>query len=1108
MTNTILWKELREQAAILVALAVLGAGIIVAAATLGTAPTAVRDPLELRGYGEPARIATIMLIFVGGTVCGGMIFANERENGTADFLLHLPANRRRLWVAKFAAGLLLTTLVTVALGLVAGATGQFAIDAAAPWLMWFLILAVAAFSSAAVGSAICANVLPACGVGVVIGQILSGFAMATTLVAGRLLSEHFRVLAYESQRPTLAIIAGPVFAAFAGALISFLAFTKPDRDRRRFIAGPGAVRSAISSVKRVNRRLPPSRFGVRTLVWLMLKQWMFVGPVLLAIALIFGGVMAIPDVPIVLAWPIATGVLGVLAGVFAFMPEQLAGSARFWAERSLPAGRLWLAKLLTAGAVLLASLIVAFLPPLVTGIVQENFREGPKAFWPGYFRSMLVDPDGPIIAMLFLWPTYTFAASFVAGMGFRKPVVAIAVGAMVGGSVVAMWVPSMLSGGMLHRLLWPSPLVAILGSRLLVREWATGRLASRWAIAKLAAIVSLALALVAGGIYHRWTEVPIIPEIEDDIAFAAALPSNDDTQAGRDVKRVVAQMKIAINDLRNLRAIKVMPQYGSFSRRNSLQQTEPVAAQLHNVLRDGYPADRPDFDAYLKEFNFEFKTVQPDWAKLRTKPTGVVIDPTELHLFSPYPEVQEFREVATTIAVRGLKATAEGQPDVFLDDYESMLAATRSMQSRTILLARLVGVAVESFFGNAAMATWLDRAGDDPARLARVAAILDRHLAEPPDSPMVRVHAEVTVLRNSMRNPGQWYPKVALNGRTNESKKERAEQEANALQFAWNVPWEKERLRRAIGLLNAPVAPAGKTPEEYLAGLPGLGFFGRIDMGAPGGPNPNWLSQMVNSPVGMRPEMGLRRNAGFLGLRTSVALRQFAVANGRNAATLDELVPTYLPAVPADPYTGKPLRYEVVASAKRTVFLREKTEPPPPPGTDLDNPLTRDEWNEYSTVMGGLVQFPRTPEPETPPGFDGESLGDDTVFQAYPALFGGVIHWPLVTGPGSDPIGASGPGSPGADFEPTPAKPIAVAGLGGVVGFGLQDLPLEFDIFDGPAGMYAPYDRMVPTDLPPGTAILWSVGPDGIDDGGLWQHGYSGNRGDMIWIVPPSKKKP
>jgi hypothetical protein len=53
----------------------------------------------------------------------------------------------------------------------------------------------------------------------------------------------------------------------------------------------------------------------------------------------------------------------------------------------------------------------------------------------------------------------------------------------------------------------------------------------------------------------------------------------------------------------------------------------------------------------------------------------------------------------------------------------------------------------------------------------------------------------------------------------------------------------------------------------------------------------------------------LRLSTSWRLARTALALRLHADTHGRLPDRLDALVPAFLPAVPTDPWTGRPLRY-------------------------------------------------------------------------------------------------------------------------------------------------------------------------------------------------------
>src|SRR5260221_4010328 len=93
MTRAIIWKEFREQGLIGLTLLVLGSGILVAAATFADPPTqgaGIADVVRFLGAGL---LATLLLSVTAGTVCGGALFAAEREAGTIRVLGSLAGSR-------------------------------------------------------------------------------------------------------------------------------------------------------------------------------------------------------------------------------------------------------------------------------------------------------------------------------------------------------------------------------------------------------------------------------------------------------------------------------------------------------------------------------------------------------------------------------------------------------------------------------------------------------------------------------------------------------------------------------------------------------------------------------------------------------------------------------------------------------------------------------------------------------------------------------------------------------------------------------------------------------------------------------------------------------
>jgi hypothetical protein len=83
----------------------------------------------------------------------------------------------------------------------------------------------------------------------------------------------------------------------------------------------------------------------------------------------------------------------------------------------------------------------------------------------------------------------------------------------------------------------------------------------------------------------------------------------------------------------------------------------------------------------------------------------------------------------------------------------------------------------------------------------------------------------------------------------------------------------------------------------------GGGFFRALDISNPGGFwNGDW-----NLSIGVQKT--LRMEAARNVVVAAIALKRFQLKNGQWPESLAEVVPEFLPAVPIDPYDGKPLRY-------------------------------------------------------------------------------------------------------------------------------------------------------------------------------------------------------
>ena len=83
-----------------------------------------------------------------------------------------------------------------------------------------------------------------------------------------------------------------------------------------------------------------------------------------------------------------------------------------------------------------------------------------------------------------------------------------------------------------------------------------------------------------------------------------------------------------------------------------------------------------------------------------------------------------------------------------------------------------------------------------------------------------------------------------------------------------------------------------------------------------------------------------QRDALWRIARARLAIRRYELRHGRPPATLKELIPTYLPAVPQDPFAPKPLVYQVKGKTAR-IYSR---------GPDGDDDGGRNTSDSYLTA--------------------------------------------------------------------------------------------------------------------------------------------------------------
>lgn len=872
MVKAVVWKELREQGLIALLLVVLGGALIIAASVFGDPPSASASPSNLIGFLGAARLLTLMLVVTAGTVCGGALFAAEKEAGTMSFLDALPVARGPLWRAKFAAGLALAGLVAGALVLVSAVCGATDFGFAARLAVYGAL----AFAWGALGSTLARTTLGAVGVSVVAGTA-AAFVVLFPIVL-------FAGVPGSGMPSTGGWLLFVALMIALPVLWSLWSFTAPDRARDTDPLAPADAPRAPGPVSPTR-----ARRGYGALLWLVAQQGRGLALVLSGLALALGGALLLPDLRPVLVWPPLALAAGVLAGVTVFGDEQAHGRALYWGEQRLPLGRAWSVKVGAHLVLLVWLLLLLALPALVrTQLSNANRYAHGQPILSAAFQSRLFAELGPQGWKYLLVPAiYGFAAGHLCGLLFRKLVVACGVAAMLGGVGAALWGPSLLAGGLSHWQVWPPAALALLTGRLVARAWAADRLLTRGPLRALGG-GALACALAcAAGIGYRAAEVPSRADAEDDLAFAAALPNYDENVAGREFKMASERYARTVQTV----GTALAPVDARFRAR--------MEERVELALRSGWSAADAPVNEWLDAISDEAHSPPGElsWLALARGAAGHAPGPFELPqlagtVATTAQALENARRLGYAALARGLQAQARGDHSAFAPAYTTVAALARCLRRGGGVRALDVAIELERVAAGAAE-RWLENCAGRPDRAVALAALAARADAGAVD---LRPHvlADRYVSRALLAAPGQWFAtELAPPG----APPEVAAPEADLIALAWTVPWERERTRRLIGHHGEPIGANGVNLVHLTDGRPGR----RLLFGV----RPNL--ELTD------PEYHLRATQRFLVLKA--ALRAHQLEHGTLPDRADELVRRgYLTALPADPYAAeRPLGYRLSA---------------------------------------------------------------------------------------------------------------------------------------------------------------------------------------------------
>jgi hypothetical protein len=1060
MFRAMLWKESREQAAILIALLVLGSAVIAVAAALGSSIGLESGLGDFRAYTNAGRLAVLALSIAAGVVVGGSLFAGERENETMPCLESLPVRRWSIWWSKMAAGLVLTVVASAILLGTGAAIGALGMMNRTTWLVAGALMTLLAFAWGAFGSTIARNTLGACAGGLLSAVV---FGVPIVSVAHALLLALTRRLWVEP--PARWMELEPVVAVYLAVLVPMIlagiVFTAPDR--ARYLWHP-----KHPSLARAVRRSPGTPGRIRAMFWLVRQQWIVAAPVGAVLALAVGLAALLEEAHLIVGWPLVASFAGVCAGVFAWNDERARDTHRYWGERRLPPGLPWIVKVAASFLVGLVWTLLLFLPSLVRVLASES-RGGSPALARAFGDGILGHEARDILPYLLVWPAYGFAFGHFAGILFRKTIVAVGVGMLVAAPFAAFWLPSLVTGGVHGWQLWPVPLAVLASTRLLVRPWSADRLGTARPLATVGGVACASIAFLVFGLAWRALEVPVTAEIDADLRFAATVPQLDSEDGGRAFRSAVS------SGLAN--ALSRIPE----SRRDNRlilgpDPTNPSRVYLYELAANRWPeADLAALGPWLKQVIVVESVRQLKAAgKL---PPGPIENPRTLNATTPDRESLDIRPAVCTLLTYGLWHQRSGNPGEFLECLDAALAIIRNARTQQPTLIHRMSYAAEAPIFDA-VDLWLERLGPRPELARRALTRLENYRRTVPRDPSGAAIVDRMIDRNTLTALPQWATKeleIAYGGNPmnpggfiQSPARMKAETETELAGFAIVVPWERERMRRILGVRNADPSDAAN--------------HGRLN---------SWFGRYLLRPSTIPLAAAIAESETHANLATAqAALALYAIERGRPATALDDLVPDYLPAVPVDPYSSKPLRYRV--SKGETIEDGRIPEDPNSPRWDGRAWLEL-EWETRSILAGAIGGAAYADQPEV--GMPGAARG---------------TPFPLRL----DFVGAVAGGIVQHDLEDTPNRVTGYARTrpAGSVENATTEAPLPIDQeLLRAAGWILNEPAIRLRRIQPGQGVVWSIGPDRLDGGGKSQVGSRrngpANAGDRLRVVPAVRRR-
>lgn len=863
MNKQLFWKELRVHGWVVAFWPVATAGLFLLVAMIARMNNAERD-LE---FILPA-LATFLL-WSHGILVGSLLGANDTENGTNKYLETLPVSRGMRFAHWIPTSLVMQLPMLV---LCVVLVDYMRIDAhpvreRPPMLLVGSAASLMGLAWGILGGVISKTVLGAFGKGI----LFQALAAILLWVSGVVLIQwlpftlgwrHPNSFMGEIQTEwflRFLVILFFVILTITPTLAAWFLFTRPDRHFKSLNRQGGSFSFAW--------RMLWFRYQREILVSL---SWQF------PLAILVG--FLLPAGPF--CWPLWSLFVGAWWGGLALRQDQRDGVQAWWSAMRPPMGKFLGCIHLVSFLIGMLLLFVTMLPGLVPLVskntphrdIGEVFLREPMG-WPGWF--LLV----PVIPWFFLWYAHGFGVSMWLIMCFRKPIISLIASFGLAGILSLAWLPSLVTGELSLLVVMVVPGLMARCSMIRLREW-----------------YALRLPLPDVGVVLIPVLIPLFLLLR---MYSIAEPEG--------LKEVTALRQEVSYFLPTAEAGRFRDAVDTFVRQGSKVYVPEVLRRFRSLVDPGKdlpkavekaPPGMPRTVPAAPLFNREehaqlLRSMHEEFSKIPVLKEPVSVS---MKILPPTMETVSFdTTLHSGVVGESLFAQLELKQERFTSALQSLagiFSLSRSLMHRNSIMVYRTGRAMEregfNLCGKIAVAR-----GINAADLARLEEILADHQAQR-DKLRILTSAQsgCMISLDALDNPMPWFQENFF-----PNMKSFPVNQAmwwNFVANCWQLPWEKELLRRRI------LQWFSQGPEADTFFLRMYFFHANIPFGSSVYMDRiHWDLEGVNNA-----QLGLER--------TKVALLRHYLEKKRWPADWNGLIPIYLKEPILDPYSGgTPLRWRV-----------------------------------------------------------------------------------------------------------------------------------------------------------------------------------------------------